>query len=52
MCHGYLCTVLYIYISVNFGVVVLKGIYALLTEGYICQVWCSGIQGIYAQLTW
>ena len=63
MCHGYMCIVLYIYKSAKFGVVVCKasmldwlggpsaiGICALFCHE-MCQVWYSGIQGIYASVT-
>ena len=51
-----MCIVLYIHRSAKFGVVVFKASMFFEGEGsasrsdYICKVWCSGIQGIYAQL--
>ena len=53
--HAYMCIVLYLLRADKFGVAVFKA--SMFFEGgsasrsdYICQVWCSGMQGIYTQL--
>ena len=43
-----ICALFYIYRSAKFGVVVFKASMLNWLGGYICQVWCSSIQGIYA----